>query len=438
MYLLYSVLFTLGLILTAPYYAWKHRGKLDAAAWKERFGFLQDHLRQSEPGAIWVHAVSVGETLAVAGLIQELRALYPARKVFLSHVTPAGREAGERRIPDVAGRFYLPFDWGSCVWRVLKILRPAMLVIVETELWPNLLRAARRSGCRIVLVNARLSKRSFPKYFRIRGLMRRVLAQIDCVCVQSEADAVRFRQLGADPRRVSVTGNLKFDARPSLQSELAIQLKGPLEATARRPVLIAASTMAKEEPLVLEAWQDVLRQHPKALLMLAPRHSARFAEVANMLADAGIAFVRRTDLAAPDQRPGQIETVQAILLDSIGELGGIFQLADLVFIGGTLVPTGGHNLLEPAFWGKAIVLGPHMENFRDAAELFVRAGAAVQISNPSELGVVCSSLLSHSEELQRLGMNARRVLEQQSGATQRTLDQIARWLGPDSAARAAS
>ncbi len=439
MYLLYSLLFTLGLIVTAPYYLWRHRGSRSFAALRERFGFLPTSFRQAQQGAVWVHAVSVGETLAVARVIEELHARYPGRRIFLSHVTPAGREAGEKRIPSVAGRFFLPFDWAWCVRRVVRILRPAVLLIVETELWPNLLRVASRNGCRVALLNARLSDRSFPRYLWIRGMMRRVLAQADCLCVQSSADAARFEKLGASPDKLVLTGNLKFDVQPPQRSDLVLQLREALDSARREPLLIAASTMPNEEDLVIEAWKELQTHFEKALMILAPRHPGRFNEVAALLERSTISFVRRSSLAAGDEeRARQIEAAQVLLLDSIGELSAVFQLADLVYIGGTLVPTGGHNPLEPAFWGKAIVFGPHMENFRDLAEMFVSAGAAAQVTAASELGRTFASLLENRARCERLGENARKLLEAQSGATRRSLDCITEWLEPGAAARVAS
>jgi 3-deoxy-D-manno-octulosonic-acid transferase len=313
----------------------------------------------------------------VAGLVQEMQRTFPGRKIFLSHVTPAGREAGEARLPSVAGRFYLPLDWGWAVRRALARLQPSLLVMVETELWPNLLRAAQRAGTRVVLVNARLSVRSLRGYKLVRPFMRRVLADVDAICAQSETDAERYRQLGAAPSRVRMAGNLKFDARPPQLSEFARAMKAALHKTRRGPVLVAASTMPGEEPLVLEAWDLIQARYRQALLILAPRHPARFNEVGQYLERTGRAVVRRTALNAEQQELSQkLAPAAILLLDTIGELAGIFEVADLVFIGGSLVPTGGHNLLEAAYWGKVITFGPHMENFRDIAKLFLDAGAA--------------------------------------------------------------
>jgi len=426
MYLIYSILFTLGVILTAPYYLWRLRGKITSGAgWRERFGWLPAALQQDAPGAIWIHAVSVGETLAVTGLVRELERLYPQRRIFLSHVTPAGRSAGENGLRTVAGRFYLPLDWKWAVRRALERIRPALLLIVETELWPNLLRAAHESGARIVLVNGRLSDRSFRRYHLLRPFLRRVLAEVDYVCAQSARDAERFRQLGAAPDRVTATGNLKFDGTPPTLGQFPACLQTALSDAQRAPVLVAGSTMPGEEAHVLSAWNKLRIRHPRALLILAPRHPARFDAVGALLESQGRAYIRRTALnPGGDELVSQLASPEILLLDTIGELAGIFEVANLVFMGGSLVPTGGHNVLEPAYWGKPILFGPHMHNFRDIARLFVDAGAAVQVRDAADLARNCQQLLQDEIRCQQLGATARRVLEQESGATARVVKKI--------------
>lgn len=434
MHFLYSLLFTLGVIVTAPYYLWRLRGGLTSTSdWRERFGFLPPRYRQEERGAIWVHAVSVGETLAVSGLVRELQRRYPDRKIFLSHVTTAGREAGEFRLTGVAGRFLLPLDWSMCVRRALGYIRPSLLVIVETELWPNLIRAARAAGAHVVLVNGRISDRSFPRYQWVRPFMRRVLADVHCVCAQSAVDAERFHNLGAAKDRVVASGNLKFDAQPPQLGDFTPRLGQALVSAGRAPVIVAASTMPGEEKLLLPAWEAVRRQYPRALLILAPRHPARFEEVAALFSERNLSFVQRTGLAAEQhQLTSQIAPTDILLLDTIGELAGIFDLADVVFMGGSLVPTGGHNLIEPAYWGKAILFGPYMHNFRDIAQLFLQRDAGVQVSDSGELACVLAKLLGSPGHRKQLGEAARSVLEEQRGATERVLQVLAERL--DSAA----
>jgi 3-deoxy-D-manno-octulosonic-acid transferase len=390
---------------------------------------LPESFQQAERGAIWIHAVSVGETLAVVRLARNLQGLFPDRKIFLSSVTPAGRSAGESRLPSVAGRFYLPMDWRGAVGAALKRIQPSLLVIVETELWPNLLRASHEHGAQIILVNARLSPRSFRRYLLVRSLMRRVLEHVDVICAQTEADAERFQYLGAAPERVVLSGNLKFDAEPPRAGDFPRLLEKAATITERGPIMIAASTMPGEEPLVLEAWSKIRAQYPKALLILAPRHPARFDEVAQILTGSGCSYTRRTHLASQEAEvSSQVAAPEVLLLDSIGELAGIFELADVVFVGGSLVPTGGHNILEAAYWAKPVVFGPHMENFQDITRLFLEADACVQVQDAEELAETVLKLFGDRGASQRLGERGKQVLEKQTGATARVLEQIQRLL----------
>ena len=430
MFLLYSLLFTCGLLLAAPYYLWRLRGNiLSAAGWGERFGSLPEAFQQTEPGAVWIHAVSVGETLAVVGLIRELQQRYPGRKIFVSHVTPAGRQAGQRRLPGVAGQFFLPLDWKWSVSRALDRIRPGLLVIAETELWPNLLWAAHERDARVVLVNGRVSDRSFRRYRLVRGFMRRVLGGVDRICAQTNLDAERFRSLGAAPERVVVAGNLKFDFDPPHLGDFPVLLRKGLEAAGRQPIVVAASTMPGEEALLLPAWAEIQGRYPQALLILAPRHPARFAEVMTLLRGRGVEFVARTNLQAdPHEIASQLATAGILLLDTIGELAAIFELADVVFMGGSLVPTGGHNLLEPAFWAKPIIFGPHMDNFRDMARLFLESGAGIQVADAAKLGAAALGLFDDPSRAKKLGAAARAVLDRERGATERVLEQLKKWL----------
>ena len=430
MYFLYSLLFTLGILVTVPYYLWRLRGNITSISdWKERLGFLPSTFQQAARGAIWIHAVSVGETLAAAGLVRELQKRYPGRKIFVSHVTVAGREAGESRLPGITGRFLLPLDWTSCVRRALRRIQPALLVIVETELWPNLVRAAREAEARVIVANGRISDRSVPRYRWVRFFMRRVLADVDHICAQSDGDAARFRELGASEERVVVTGNLKFDARPPEAGDFSRSLARGLAASGRGPVLVAASTMAGEEKLLLPVWQVIKERHPRALLILAPRHPARFEKVAALLTEESAKFVRRTLLAkVPESVTSQVANTEILLLDTIGELAGVFELANAVFVGGSFVPTGGHNILEAAYWAKAIAFGPHMHNFRDIAQLFLKNGAAVQVLNPDSLARHWLEILAHPERRRELGEAARRVLDVHRGSTGRVLQVLKGWL----------
>jgi 3-deoxy-D-manno-octulosonic-acid transferase len=434
MFLVYSLLFTLGVILTAPYYLWRMRGRiLSGADWRERLGNLPPKFEDAHlhgPGGIWIHAVSMGETLAVAGLVQALQAECPERRIFLSCVTAAGREIGEARMPGVAGHFYLPLDFRFSVRRAFARVQPALLMIVETELWPNLLRVAREEGARVVLVNARLSRRSFRGYRLTRPFMRRILNGIDWIGAQTNEDAERFIALGASPERVAVTGNLKFDSKPPRAGRFSSQLRAGLAAAQRGPVWLAASTMPGEETMLLEAWNEIRKQHPKSFFILVPRHPKRFGEAAQLLKESGRRFVRRSALEPEAQDfAQQLVLPEIILLDTLGELAGILEVADVVFVGGSLVPTGGHNLLEPAYWGKPILIGPHMENFRDIARVFLEAKAAAIVHNPAELARRVHELLQDEGKRKEMGDRARHLMERGSGATEHTLEQLRIMLG---------
>lgn len=430
MELLYSLLVTIAAALAAPWYAVRYglRGR-PRGYWRERMGMrAKSFPDRPETGAIWIHAVSVGETLAVAGLIAGIRRRFPGRPVYLSHVTPTGRAAGEARIPDVCGRFFLPLDWKWAARRVFDRLRPVMLILAETELWPNLLSVARERDTRVILVNARLSARSLRGYRRFGFFFRRALAGIDHVFAQTGRDAARFRELGVPDQRVTVAGNLKSDMRPPQSNDLARQLRRALDESEGRPVLVAGSTMPGEERLVLGAWDTIRARSPRAFLVLAPRHPERFEEVAHLLGDERRRFVRRTSLD-PAESGRQLAEADVLLLNTIGELAGAYQLADAAFVGGSLVATGGHNPLEPAFWSSPVLFGAHMDAFHDLAEQFVAESAAFQVGSADELAARVIELFANPSLRQTMGSRAQAVLRSSAGATARILDALAPWLG---------
>jgi 3-deoxy-D-manno-octulosonic-acid transferase len=426
MFFLYSLIFTLGALFASPYAWWRTR-RLPSRQiwWRERWGQLPAEFCQLHSGSIWVHAVSVGETLAVARLVRALQQKLPERRIFLSHVTPTGREAGEKRLPPIAGRFYLPFDWARCVRRALVCLKPGLLLIAETELWPNLLLQTHRSGARIVLVNARLSDRSFRGYRVFRFFMRRVLENIDGIFVQTPRDRDRFCAIGANPEHVVVAGNVKFDARPPATAGFPDSLQKALTAAGKHPVAAAASTMPGEEEEVLKAWSAVRHAYPRGMLILVPRHPERFDQVARLLEVREVPFVRRSSLTADAAAIApELATPSVLLLDSIGELGAVFSAVDVAFMGGSLVPTGGHNLIEPALWGKPVIFGPHMESFRDVASAFLEAGAAIRCANAEQLSASLLRLFADEEQRKAMGEAGRSLMEKNSGATDRVIERL--------------
>jgi len=426
--LLYSFLVTIAAVLAAPWYLARYglRGR-PRGYWRERMGLLPECFQKGThagEGAIWIHAVSVGETLAVAGLIAEMNRRFPGRPVYLTHVTPTGRAAGEARIPGVTGRFFLPLDWKWAARRIFHRLRPAMLILAETELWPNLLSAARETGTPVVLVNARLSDRSLRGYRRFGFFFGRSLASIDHIFAQTERDAARFRELGVPAHNITVAGNLKSDMKQPQSSDFTREARRALDDSGRGPVLVAGSTMRGEEPAVLRAWDAIRERCSRAFMVLAPRHPERFEEVARLLENEGRNFVRRTALNAAGFGR-EFLGPDILLLNTIGELAGAYQLADAAFVGGSLVATGGHNPLEPAFWGKPVLFGPHMNAFRDLADQFVAAGAAFQVGSADELAARVVELFTSPVLRETMGSRAQSVLQSSAGATARVIDALA-------------
>ena len=415
MYFLYSVLLGLAVLLAAPW--WLARMLLQGkyrAGLSERLGQVPPRLGLAQ-GCIWVHAVSVGEVLAVSGLVAELRARFSDRRVLVSTTTATGQKLARERFGE-NNVFYYPLDFGFAIRPYLRALRPSLVVLAESEFWPNFLRRVQGAEARIAVVNARVSDRSLPRYLRLRALWRRVLPLVDTFLAQSEEDARRLVAIGAPEARVRIGGNLKFDVAPPKSLPAIGMLRGILQpATA---VVLAGSTAEGEDPIVLRAFSAVIEKHPRAVLILAPRQPERFDSVAELIVASGFKLCRRSQLAGGESLSGGV-----VLLDSIGELGALYSLASVAFVGGSLVPRGGHNILEPAQFGVATLVGPHTENFRDIIGIFSRAGAVRVVSSESFTGELLR-LLGDARARQDLGRRAAEVVRQQRGATERTLNEL--------------
>lgn len=422
MYFVYSLLLAVAIALLSPYFlvkGWRQNKYLHNL--RARLGHVPGELRQPAPGAVWVHAVSVGEALAVAPLLAALRAQLSGRKILVSTTTRTGQEVAAKCL-DCDATFYFPLDFAFACRRVLAAVQPALVVIAETEIWPNFLREAHRRGARVLFVNGRVSDRSFGRYRFWRFFVRRALSKVDFFLMQTEEDATRIRLLGAPAGRVAVGGNLKFDlpepARPAFLPDLERLAQGA-------PVLVAGSTLAREEEKILDALrvcQDVNGRTP--LLVLAPRHPERFEEAARLLAARGADFVRRSRWEAVDHRPA------VVLLDTLGELSGAYAAATVAFVGGSLVHGGGHNPIEPALWSKPVLFGPSMENFRSVARALKEAKAAFEVRSSDELGILLAALLSDPAACRRAGQAARAVVERERGAAARCAARIAAVLEP--------
>ena len=425
MYSLYSVLVLAVAVLASPWFVYQAlRYKKYVGSLRQRMGYLPVSFNMDADRSIWIHAVSVGEVLTARPLISDLKRRYPELRMFLSTTTLAGQQLARRNVQDVDAVFYFPFDLGIFVRRTLDLVRPRLFVMMETEIWPNLLRECRARGVKTAIVNGRLSPKSFPRYRMVRPMMRRVLDDIDKFCVQSEESARRFIELGADPGRVAVTGSLKFDSLdlPSTapQARARDRVLRYFRVPPSRPVIMAGSTMKGEEAAVLRAFRRVRSTAPNALLILAPRNPERFGEAEQLARAEGWKVSRRSDLAI-DAEP----RVDIVVLDTIGELATLYQVATVVFVGGSLVATGGHNVLEPAVFGKPIIFGPHMENFFEIADAFVTNGGGVQITGEHELEEAFISLMGDPVRRARLGAAARALVEANRGAKDKSVTVLA-------------
>jgi 3-deoxy-D-manno-octulosonic-acid transferase len=373
----------------------------------------------------WIHAVSVGEAIAAAPLVEGLRRTWPTLPLVVSTVTETGARVVRDRFAGLARHRYFPLDFPGAARRVIASIQPAFFVCMETELWPNVLRGLAARGVPSMIANGRLSDRSFRRYRLVRGAMRRVLADVTVFAMQSDEDARRVIALGAVPERVVVTGNLKHDPLPDPAgaADLWHRLLG---LGAGQPVWIAGSTHRGEDEVVLEAHRQARTTHADLVLVLAPRHPERVGEVMKLVAARGLTAVRRSELSGV-QRPG----APIIVLDTVGELAQLYSIADVVFVGGSLMAFGGHNMLEPALRGKPVLFGPHTFNFREAAAMLLNAGGAAVVHDAGELAAELQQLLADADLRGRRGAAAREAAASRHGASRTTLDRVARYLYPE-------
>jgi len=416
----------------APYFALRGwRAGEPSRALRERLGSLPPEIAiraaaATGTGPVWIHAVSVGEVLAARPLIDGLKRRYPGAAIFVSTTTETGQRLARERLQTADGIFYFPLDWVVPVRRALRSIRPSLVIIMETEIWPNFLREARRANIPVVFANARISEKSFARFkrweFLVGPFFQRTMQDAELFLAQSPEDSARLLSMGAEQDRITVTGNLKYDADPPAISRFGSWLEQQIRQQERWPVLVAGSVVAGEEEAVLAAYDLVQRQWRRTLLILAPRKPAQFDAVAAITAEGGWKVVRRSDL---DLTATLDEAADVLLLDSIGELAGLYSLADATFVGGSLVSSGGHNILEPAWFARPPVFGASMENFRQMADQFLDAHAGVQVTTGQGLGKVWIQLIKDNSMRQRMGAAAREISERNRGATERSLDRIA-------------
>lgn len=449
MYFIYSLLMGLAVLLSMPY--WLVRGLRHGKYFSnlsERLGFsfpALDNLSEKRAGTIWIHAVSVGETLAGIALGKRLKQLYPERPLIISTTTLTGQALARERLPFADAIIYFPLDWTFCVRRALRAVRPSLVIVLETEIWPNFLRQAHRANVPVVFVSGRISDRSFERFekfvgvfgFFLRPFFASALQNAASFLMQSEKDAERIRLMGAPADKVRVSGNLKYDLELPAPTPLSNWLAAEAKRCGRSPIIVAGSVVASEEPLALIAFGTLQGEYRDALLVLAPRKPECFDAAAEFIDESHRKFIRRSHLPIPGlpQNGAPIgestipNDVTVILLDSIGELASLYRVADGAFVGGSLVQSGGHNILEPAAFGKIPVFGPSMENFAEVASRFLAAGAAVQVESPEDAGVAWIEFMRDPQRASLMGEAARNLVESSRGATDRAIAEIVQHLG---------
>jgi 3-deoxy-D-manno-octulosonic-acid transferase len=433
MYFFYRLFSAAAMIFLAPYYllrGWR-RGE-SAQAFRQRLGSTPaaiaakaSQAAASGANAIWIHAVSVGEVLAAKPIVDGLRARSPQRPIFVSTTTETGQRLARERLANADGVFYFPLDWVVPVRRALRAIRPSTVIVMETEIWPNFLREAKRSHVPVIFANARISPKSFARFKRWEFLVGPFFAEtIEDAALflpQTPEDATRLGAMGAAPPQMEIIGNLKYDAEPPAMSPFAVWLQQQIREQERWPVIVAGSIVAGEEDAVIAAYDMVQRQWRHTLLILAPRKPDRFEAAAKLSAEGGWKVLRRSqlDLSLPLD-----EEVDVLLLDSIGELAALYSFADVTFVGGSLVASGGHNILEPAWFSRPPVFGTSMENFQDMADQFLDGRAGVQVASAQSLGKVWIQLIENSALRDAMGKSALAIAERNRGAAKRSLDRI--------------
>ncbi len=415
MYILYNILLVLLTLLLSPFILFKlvtvpkYRGGIS-----QKLGRIRKSVRKVIQGTrpIWIHAVSVGEVMAAHPLIRELKKKYPDRKLILSTVTVTGNHTAHQRVPEADAVFFFPFDFPWIVRRVIHGINPAVVLVAETELWPNFFRELKRASIPSAVINGRISPHSFRNYIKFKTFFSQVFSNVTMFCMQSADDAERIKDIGAPLGKVTVTGNLKFDQKIPASQPIPVQMpKGS-------KVITAGSTHRGEEAALLETFRRLREKFPDLILIVAPRHPERFDEVAGLISKAGYDCQRRTQLK------GTIKDV--LLLDTIGELRTFYGVCDIAFVGGSLVKVGGHNLLEPAAMKKPVIFSRYMFNFKEISEALISAGGGILVRDKEELYVQAYKLLSDNNYAKQIGAKAFAVIESNSGATKRTIDAVSK------------
>jgi 3-deoxy-D-manno-octulosonic-acid transferase len=424
MYTIYNFLLNFAFVISFPYLLL--RGLLGKGRVWERMGRLPEERVKSLSikDVIWLHASSVGEVKALSTITPYLKKINPDYSLIVSVITESGKKEAERILSagsigkEVEFVFHAPMDLKRFVKRALASVNPCALILVETELWPNLIKEAKKSGCWVAMINGRISKESFSKYLLVGSLFSEVLSHVDLFCMQSQEHAEKIKKLGAEPDKIKVLGNLKFDRMMSQISEIDKNLlKKKLSIPGDFKVLVGGSTRSGEEEILVRVFKRLKKDCENLLLLLAPRHLGRIRNIEKMICHQKLDFVRRSKL---DGRI-PLKNERVILLDTMGELAEIYAVADLAFVGGSMVPIGGHNLLEPAACGVCVIFGPYVDHFKTAADLLIQSGGGIKIKNEEELYTQILDLLKDEDKRKRMGKAAKEAIKKQSGASQKTV-----------------
>ncbi len=422
-YHLYNILLTFLLILVSPYFLSRSLfQKRFRKALSERLGFFEAPLFKR---SIWVHAASVGEVFCSLPLLKKIRKEFPRVKIVLTTVTCTGNEAARTRAPEADRVFFLPVDHPFAIRRAIEKIQPGLLLIAETELWPNLLRSCGKKGIPVVLFNGRISQRSFRRYVRFKFFFKGCLKYISLFLMQTEEDRRRIVEIGGESQKTRTAGNLKFDQTfPFLTEEATTKMEKALGLRGTEKILIAGSTHSGEEEMLVSLYKELKGETPNLILILAPRHLERLEEVEGILRKGSIAWSRKTALPLGAGQPSGRERPEVILLDTMGELMAIYSLGTLVFVGGSLVPIGGHNPLEPLFFKKCVLFGPHMFNFLEISYRLIEVGGAIQVSGKEDLASQLRRLLPDEVAREEVGKKGHQFLQRHQGATERMFEEI--------------
>ena len=418
MLIIYNLLSLISFIAYLPWLLFKKGPENRLQYLKERLG-----ISEYTNADIWVHAVSVGEVMAALPFLTSLKKEFPGIKIVLSTATYTGQKIAREKFPSADRTMYIPWDTWLTISKAVRTIKPKIFITIETELWPALFSTLKKNGSRIVLLNGRISPESFKGYKLIKPFMKKVLSYLDYIYMQGETDAERIAAIGADKKKAGIMGNFKFDIE--LDKKESVNWMDGVKGK----ILLAGSTHKGEEEMVLDAYEEVKKSFPDLKLILAPRHPERFNEAEEILKRRNLNFIRRTEFTV-DSSQLTVNSQQAdiILLDTIGELSQLFSKADVTFIGGSLLPFGGHNILEPAYWGKPSIFGPHMENFPIAKD-FLMEGAAIMVKDPGGLAAAIKDLLENTEKAEHMGQKAKGIIDKNTGAVKKAVALVRSFLG---------